>query len=86
MSEKQGFVDIYGKAEPMTTASRPPDSKGKLTCPSCGATELLTGVQYEGTPCDYDGVSEWCCMCGTRWGRWSNRILIPGELEQRYGR
>lgn len=57
-----------------------------LKCPACGATTNLTGVQYQGTYEDYDGVSEWLCKCGTRWGRWTGKILIDGDIERRYGR
>ena len=59
-----------------------PDPK---TCPKCAGLKF-TGVQYQGTSQDYDGVSEWLCEgCGTRWGRWTRRELIGGELERRYG-
>jgi len=38
------------------------------------------------SPHRYDGVSEWHCLdCGCRWGRWSGKILAPGEVEPRYG-
>jgi hypothetical protein len=58
-------------------------------CPTCGNTDAIVSVQYRGTREDYDGVSEWVCQrknCGTRWGRWSGRILGAGEIERRYGR
>lgn len=47
----------------------------------------IIGVEYEhGSPERYDGVSEWRCpFCGTRWGRWSGKILQPNELEKRFG-
>lgn len=45
------------------------------------------GIQYRGTSEDYDGVSEWQCQqCTVRYGRWSQRLLRPGEIERRYGR
>jgi hypothetical protein len=52
----------------------------------CGHTTRI-GQQYQGTPEDYDGVSEWICgTCGRRWGRWSKRELHGNEIEGRYGR
>ena len=41
-----------------------------------------------GHPDRYDGVSEFNCLepnCYTRWGRWTGKILEPGEFEPRYG-
>ena len=56
------------------------------TCPSCGGHKRC-GVQYRGTREDWDGVSEWICVdCGTRFGRWTGRVLTEGEIEKRYGR
>lgn len=53
----------------------------------CGCVRsTATGIQYQGTREDYDGVSEWRCACGKRWGRWTDKRLIDGELEKRYGR
>jgi transposase-like protein len=61
--------------------------RSSLQCPMCGHADAIVSVQYRGTPEDYDGVSEWNCQkCGTRWGRWSGRILGAGEIERRYGR
>lgn len=54
-----------------------------MICPDCKAP--LIGVQYQGTPEDWDGVSEWSCACGFRVGRWSGKRLAEGELEPRYG-
>lgn len=52
----------------------------------CGhAKTLATGVQYRGTSEDWDGVSEWQCHCGRRWGRWTGRELTGNEIESRYG-
>lgn len=31
-----------------------------MSCANCGSTQI-TGVQYCGTPEDWDGVSEWHC-------------------------
>jgi hypothetical protein len=56
-----------------------------LKCPTCGNTANIVGVEYVMTPVDYDGVSEFQCPCGTRWGRWSGKLLHDGQLEGRYG-
>ena len=54
-------------------------------CPKCAGT-VFTGCQYQGTREDYDGISEWICdNCGARFGRWTRRELLPGDLEHRYG-
>lgn len=55
-------------------------------CPHCKARDMI-GVQYGiGQPECYDGVSEWHCReCGKRFGRWSHKVLIAGEIERRYG-
>ncbi len=51
----------------------------------CGHTTKC-GVEYRGTPEDWDGISEWVCeTCGRRWGRWTQRELNDGEIEKRYG-
>jgi len=59
----------------------------KEKCGKCGGTEWI-GVEYSwDSPQHYDGVSEWKCkQCGTRYGRWSNKILKDGEVEERYGK
>lgn len=58
-----------------------------VQCPTCGRVFGITGVQYQGTTEDYDGVSEFRCeACGTRWGRWTKRILTGDDIEGRYGR
>jgi transposase-like protein len=54
----------------------------------CGHAPIhRCGVQYQGTPEDWDGVSEWRCMeCGRRWGRWTGRELTSrSDIEPRYG-
>lgn len=62
----------------------PATMSGKLL--GCGhAKTLATGVQYCGTSEDWDGVSEWQCHCGRRWGRWTGRELTGHEIESRYG-
>ncbi len=59
---------------------------GGIECPNCHGSSF-TGCQYDaGKPESYDGVSEWHCDgCGTRFGRWTHRELIAGEIERRYG-
>lgn len=57
-----------------------------VRCPTCGGSENIVGKQYALTSEDYDGVSEWQCPCGVRWGRWSGRILQADDIERRYGR
>jgi hypothetical protein len=55
-------------------------------CPS-SSQPTFTGVQYQGTAEDYDGISEYNCdACGGRWGRWTGRVLGRNEIEPRYGR
>jgi len=62
------------------------NAEASLRCPRCKSTSI-TGKEYIGTLEDYDGVSEWRCNeCGTRWGRWSGRILANYDIERRYGR
>ena len=47
----------------------------------------VVGIEYQGTPEDYDGVSEYRCLgCETRWGAWTGKVLGEGELEPRGGR
>lgn len=47
----------------------------------------LIGVEYPyGHAQRYDGVSEWMCPdCGARRGRWSEKLLMEGEVELRFG-
>lgn len=62
------------------------EGKIMMKC-QCGNTENWIGVEY-GYDCPerYDGVSEWRCKeCGTRYGRWTNKILKENELEKRWG-
>ena len=60
-------------------------SEGAVTCPDCG--KPMWGVEYRGTPDDYDGVSEWACEdgCRLRVGRWTGKRLAEDEREPRYG-
>lgn len=56
-----------------------------MECKFCGSHDTL-GREYQLTPCDYDGISEWECLtCHRRWGRWSGRELVADQLEPRYG-
>lgn len=58
-----------------------------VKCPKCGNDiyDLMLDIEYAFVhPEHYDGVSERKCMeCGTRWGRWSGRVLLDGEVESR---
>ena len=53
----------------------------------CKTGEVL-GIEYVGTsPHHYDGVSEWrCSSCLRRWGRWTKKELLPGDVERPFGR
>lgn len=55
-------------------------------CSECGGNEWV-GVEYAyGHAERYDGVSEWrCADCGSRFGRWSHRLLLDGDVEKRWG-
>lgn len=53
----------------------------------CGhSADKATGCEYPyGHPGRYDGVSEWICgTCGTRFGRWSGRVLVGDDYERRW--
>ena len=55
-------------------------------CPTCGAG-IGVMVEYDYThPERYDGVSEYRCEQGHRWGRWSGRVLTGSDYERRWGR
>jgi Zn ribbon nucleic-acid-binding protein len=55
-------------------------------CPKCQEKKII-GIEYGyGHPERYDGVSEWlCAKCGYRQGRWTEKELKNGDVEQRYG-
>lgn len=54
-------------------------------CPVCGKL-FDFGLEYAyGSPARYDGVSEWQCIEGHRWGRWSGRVLYDGDVEWPHG-
>ena len=61
-----------------------------LTCPNCQNQDhaMIMGAEYIiGHPEHYDGVSEWRCrVCGTRWGRWSGRVLVGNDCEKKVAR
>ena len=56
-------------------------------CRKCGGKKVVF-IEYSwDSPEHYDGVSEIQCKeCGTRFGRWSDKELAPGEAEKRYGK
>ena len=55
------------------------------TCPVCQSA-IDHGVEYPYPhPARYDGVSEWRCANGHRWGRWTGRVLELGDWEWPYG-
>ena len=58
----------------------------ELKCPVCGA-ELDHMLEYDYTsPNHYDGASEAVYKCGHRIGRWSGKVLKPGEEEKRFNK
>lgn len=69
------------------------DFDGPCTAHCCregqrGPFSAVVGVQYsDASDAYYDGVSEWKCpACEIRWGRWSGRVLAPGEVEMPFSR
>jgi len=60
----------------------------KKQCRKCDNKTNWMGIEYAyGSPERYDGVSEWVCnKCKTHYGRWSDKILLNGESEKRFGR
>ena len=60
-----------------------------IECPACDNADRtqIIAVEYPyGHPYRYDGISEYRCPCGCRWGRWTERILEDGEWEKPFGR
>lgn len=55
-------------------------------CKKCESNNIMM-VEYPwDSPEYYDGVSEIECQtCGARFGRWSGRELVEGEIEMKYG-
>ena len=52
-------------------------------CPKCGEEKNIIGVEYEyNHPNHYDGISEYHCPCGCRWGRFTGKVLQLGEYEK----
>ena len=56
-------------------------------CKKCGSENIIM-VEYDMLcPEHYDGISEILCNdCHTRFGRWSGKELVEGEIEKRFGR
>lgn len=47
---------------------RPVSEQPALTCPTCGRSDTVCGMEYRGV---YDGVLHWECMeDGAIWHRW----------------
>lgn len=58
--------------------------ESKLRCPGCTETNIIMMEYPYDHPEHYDGISEYNCTdCGTRWGRWSGKILTGDEYELR---
>ena len=53
---------------------------------NCGCEEFIA-IEYLYTHKEhYDGISEYkCAKCGTRYGRWTGKILKDGECEKIFG-
>jgi len=52
----------------------------------CGSKDFIAIEYGYSHPEHYDGISEWRCQkCGTRYGRWTGKILKDGESEKRFG-
>ncbi len=55
-------------------------------CKKCGKRDWIRIEYGYPHPEHYDGISEWRCeSCGTRFGRWTGKILSDGESEKKYG-
>ena len=60
--------------------------KEQLGCPCPEDKIVLMEYGYD-HPERYDGISEITCTeCGKRVGRWSGKVLLEGEVENRFGR
>lgn len=60
------------------------DVMSRRTCPRCRSKNIVHVEYAWDSPEHWDGVSEVKCLCcGVRIGRWSGRLLQPGELEPR---
>ncbi|PIR13843.1 hypothetical protein COV49_00805 [Candidatus Falkowbacteria bacterium CG11_big_fil_rev_8_21_14_0_20_39_10] len=56
-------------------------------CKKCGSKNIVMVEYAPGSPERYDGVSEIDCRdCGARFGRWSGKELVEGEVEKSGGR
>lgn len=58
-------------------------------CPNAHPPAEVVLCQYDyDHPAHYDGASEYVCMapgCGRREGRWSGKVLVGDEYEERFG-
>lgn len=56
-------------------------------CKKCESANIVFVEYAQGILERYDGVSEIDCKdCGARFGRWSGKELVTGEIEKRFGR
>ncbi len=56
------------------------------TCKKCSSQNVIMVEYAWDSPEHYDGISEIDCQdCGARFGRWSGKELVEGEIEKRYG-
>lgn len=57
-------------------------------CRECGFIGPMLAQEYAyDSPAHYDGISEWMCPdCGSRFGRWTRRLLTNGMVEWPHGR
>jgi hypothetical protein len=63
------------------------NSMNQTKCQKCESFNIIM-VEYEpGSPEHFDGISEINCLaCGARFGRWSGKELVDGEIEKKYGK
>ena len=56
------------------------------TCKKCNSSNIVMVEYAPGHPDRYDGVSEiFCNDCKARFGRWSGKELMEGEVEPKFG-
>lgn len=59
----------------------------KEKCKKCGGENIIMVEYSYDNPEHYDGVSEINCKdCFARFGRWSGKELVEGEIEKRFGK
>lgn len=47
----------------------------------------IIGIQYANdNPEHHDGVSEWRCVCGARFNRWTDELLADNQIVSRQGK